>query len=354
MLARAPHRRGFTLMEIMLVIAIILVLVALLVPALSIAKKRGRLVDNQSLLTSIANAIEQYETTFNTYPGPPINGMTTANNGGFKMSGTQALLLALSYTWVNTTSGSADVQPNDPINVFGTTAAPPNVPISFTDANNATWTLVVNPTKPTGPRDHGNTGPTGAFKALQPFYAPSNRELSPPITPSVQPGIVTWVNGGYPDSAPSPRNKFPFPTLLDHYNPPLPILYFRGTPGIAGTVYYNLSGTIDHSKNTLVGEIPNPPAGQPRAAFLRQENIDYLETPGFNVGTGITPNQAELSPLSSKVTGSSTDIADDNFAKLLTENGKNVTRSPKGTAFILMCAGEDRIYGTADDIIINR
>jgi type II secretory pathway pseudopilin PulG len=335
-------------MEIMLVIAIILVLVALLIPALSIAKKRGRFVDNQSLLTSIANAIEQYETTFNTYPGPPINGMTTANNGGFKMSGTQALLLALSYTWVNTTSGSADVQPNDPINVFGTTAAPPNVPISFTDANNTTWTLVVNPTKPTGPRDHGNTGPTGAFKALQPFYAPTNRELSPPITPSVQPGIVTWVNGGYPDSAASPKNKFPFPTLLDHYNPPLPILYFRGTPGIAGTVLYDNSGKVDHSKNTLVGEIAN-------TTFLRQENIDYLETPGFNVSTGITPDQSQLSPLSSKNTAvGSTDNADDNFAKLLTENGKNVTRSPKGTAFILMSAGEDRIYGTADDIIINR
>jgi type II secretory pathway pseudopilin PulG len=335
-------------MEIMLVIAIILVLVALLIPALSIAKKRGRLVDNQSLLTSIADAIEQYETTFNTYPGPPVNGMTIGD-GSHKMSGTQALLLALSYTWVDQTSdaskGSMDGPPNDPLSIFGVAAGTSPL-VKFDYGSN---TILVNPTKPTGPRDHGNSGPSGAFKALQPFYVPGSRELSPP-----QQGNVAWPNGGYVDSAPSPKNTFPFPTLLDHYNPPLPILYFRGTPGVAGTVYYDNSGAIDHSKNSLVGEIPNPPAGQPRATFLRQENIDYLETPGFNVGTGITPNQAELSPLSSKVTGSSTDIADDNFAKLLTENGKNVTRSPKGTAFILMSAGEDRIYGTSDDIIINR
>lgn len=357
MLARASHRRGFTLMEIMLVVTIIIVLVALLIPALSIAKKRSRFSDNQSLLTAIANAVESYESTFHAYPGPPISGMTTATTGD-KMSGAQALLLALSYSWVDISPSSADVAPNDALSVFGTTAEPPNV--HFTINNPVTLaqsTLQMNPTKPTGPRDHGNSGPTGAFRSLQPFYSPSSRDLSPQ-TPGSSPPV--WPESGVEDTTSSPKNTFKFPVLMDHYSPPMPILYFRGTPGVVGKVVFGAGGDIDTSNtknNTLVQDTTG-------ATFLRRENIEYFDSPGFKSPWGISHDQnyyppsagsppQPYSPLSSSVPGGA-DAANAAFAKLLVEPGKNVTRSPKGNSFILMCAGEDRVYGTADDIIVIR
>ncbi len=346
MLARASHRRGFTLMEIMLVVAIILVLVALLVPSLSLAKKRARRVDNEALLNSIANAIQQYETTFNAYPGPPVSGMTIA--AGPKMSGTQALLLALGYTWVDESTSSPDKPPNDALTVFGIPSnTSPNVIFNFTNAN-GTYKIVVNPSKPTGPRDHGNASPSGAYRALVPFYTPTNRELSPPTSS----GSGTWPNGGYADSTPSPKNTFAFPTLIDHYSLPMPILYFRGTPGVAGTLTYDSSGNPDTSTaaaNTVVGETAN-------ATFLRQENVEYLESTGFNTSMGISPDQSTSSPISNLYPGNGNDPkkTDAALAKLLTDKGISRAMPAKGSAFVLMSAGEDRIYGTADDIIVIR
>ncbi len=317
-------RSGFTLIELLVVVSIIAILIAILVPSLAAAKRHARKVDNQSLLNGIAQAAEQYESNFQTYPGPPITGATIL--GAAKMSGTQALLLALSYPWVG-----SDGAPNDVATIFGGAAGT----FSFTASGN---TIFVNPTKPSGPIDHGNTGPTGAFRAMGALFTPSSKELSPPTTA----GGNTWPNGGYAGT--TAVNGFAFPTLLDHYPVPMPILYFRGTPGVTGTVTFDASGNV--TANSLVGEMTG-------ASFLRQENVEYIESTGFSSAAGATPDQTTNSPISATKAGSAA-IADNNLAVLLTGKGVSQTLSPKGTHFLLLSAGEDRIYGTADDIIVIR
>jgi hypothetical protein len=132
----------------------------------------------------------------------------------------------------------------------------------------------------------------------------------------------------------------------------MPLLYFRGTPGVTGTVKLDGNGNVDTTSTPVV---PNTVVGETTTStFVRTENVEYIESPGFSNAYGTSPDQSTSSPISSGYTtyGGNAAKADDAFAKLLT-SGKNTTASPKGTNYLLISAGEDRIYGTSDDIIIN-
>lgn len=60
-------RRGFTLIEIMIVVAIVGILVTVAIPAYSSYMVRGKLIDAQSTLTSARVALEQYYQDNRTY-----------------------------------------------------------------------------------------------------------------------------------------------------------------------------------------------------------------------------------------------------------------------------------------------
>ncbi|MBA2078002.1 type IV pilin protein [Rhodanobacter sp. PCA2] len=59
--------RGFTLIELMVVVAIIAILAAIAVPAYGRYALRARRADGQQLLLRIANAQERYYATYNRY-----------------------------------------------------------------------------------------------------------------------------------------------------------------------------------------------------------------------------------------------------------------------------------------------
>lgn len=59
--------RGFTLIELMVVVAIIAILAAIAVPAYGRYAFRARRVDGKELLLRIANAQERYYATYNKY-----------------------------------------------------------------------------------------------------------------------------------------------------------------------------------------------------------------------------------------------------------------------------------------------
>src|SRR5579875_1416722 len=77
------RKRGFTLIELMVVVAIIAIIAAIAVPAYGRYAYRARRVDGQELLLRIANAQERYYATYNTYGDLKTIGYsstTTANS----------------------------------------------------------------------------------------------------------------------------------------------------------------------------------------------------------------------------------------------------------------------------------
>lgn len=83
-MTRGNRRRGFTLVEMLVVISIIVVLVAILFPVMSTSRHKARMVRCQTTMTALTQAMIQYQRQHHRYPPrPAYDSDVQIYTGGF-------------------------------------------------------------------------------------------------------------------------------------------------------------------------------------------------------------------------------------------------------------------------------
>jgi prepilin-type N-terminal cleavage/methylation domain-containing protein len=285
------HKKGFTLIELIVVVGIIIVLVGILVPAVGKARIYARQAETESMMTGLSTAIQAYYEAFHAYPGPASADYTTGAQAGKKISGSQNLLLGLSYSMIAP-------PPYNPV-------PPPTSPV----INLPFWNGArVECNNPGTVINYANIRPDGSPEKFGAFFDVSAKTLSKPNPGPTAPNL-TWPNGGVAGAG---TNNFAFPVPVDTFSDGLPILYYRRTPGVNGVA-------LSYS--------PTTPSG-----YYYNENVEYTNTTTLVATSGSVISQ-QPGNMYSPGPG-------------VTELNSRVTVGGGATGgFVLISAGIDRIYG---------
>lgn len=304
MTASRRPRHGFTLVELLTVIGIIILLLAILLPVVSQVRVRANVANTQQQMSRIMSACVNYYHDFDAYPGPLAEnqlqgaGQTaTANiidpSGQVKpkkITSSENLVLGLLYY----------LKP--PPNIGGqVTYVPDNATKSTHDPAN------LNPLHP------------ASYHFID--YLPDELDAD-----AGHPGMLVngqWMLGSFAVTDSS------VPEFLDKIPDPMPILYMRAKTGA-----------------TLI--VSNRPAtgNQPQAQYDRSQLAAYgfiqvtkqSDDPDNGISTIVPPGVN----------------ASDTPEWINYMMNPNILGQAKGKdGFILISAGPDRKYGTKDDIIVS-
>ena len=98
-----PPRPGFTLVEILVVIVIISILMAVAIPAITIAITRGKNVAMKAEVNSLVDAVKQYEQKYGDYP-PDFSDWTVVQRTTTRSShaSRQSRCCVCKFCWMST------------------------------------------------------------------------------------------------------------------------------------------------------------------------------------------------------------------------------------------------------------
>ncbi len=283
--------RGFTLVELLAVVAIIALLLGILLPALGQVRLKAKEMSAQTQLEGIAKACESYQLQFQAFPGyfseEDIGTGNTSNN----LTSTENLVISLLGRVVPTASASSNVYwPSD---------------VSPSSGYRVDLDEIGN-----GPQMRTSNRTYGAF------YQPKTGEIE------VISGSTTTAS---PDE---------MPELIEGALSKLPVLYFRARQGKTELA----SNRFGDGGNNI---------------FAYGQNTNYTEAAALQTTDGTETNQLDNTCLSSSNNNDAMDnmawlVADPRLADE-TVMARDATEPIRGQ-FVLMSAGENKVYAEASAV----
>ena len=321
--ARGACRAGFTMVEMLTVIGIIVILMAILLPVVSRVRIQVRVAQTQQEMNKIAGAIDQYYLEFNhAYPGPLSNVNVNPSN--------QTII-------PNLNGGSGIVIPTQTENlVLGLCGG-----------------LELN----------GSTSPQYNSNDIQSSLGPLNMNPNPikqtrhvafiDATPGTQMQDLPWDGGNG-----TLQGDSDIPEFMDKFNSynggrPRAILYLRarvGNPANSGTTAVAQISAGNDSSNQYNYMHLQPYADPTFGDFYQfiGSNASTVDTADQFVPLGSTTPNPTWNPNAAAywVQPSTASTVWDSYL-----GNPNQFTSPRGVnAYILISAGPDGIFGTQDDL----
>jgi prepilin-type N-terminal cleavage/methylation domain-containing protein len=337
MTSRSRRRQAFTLVELMTVVAIIVLLIGILVPALSAARRQAKNTATAGMLSSLERGCELFKTELKYYPvsrGPnPFENQNTIRAMG-------AQWLAMQLVGVDSRGFVEPTLKND------SGATPGNRDGVINDLDWNDW-YALNPT-----RQYTRLGPyadVDSSKSIRSVvtYLEENPDLGGQglLAPELQDVSNDWSLG-----------RLPF--FVDPHG--YPVLYYRANPdteepfttGIPGQDF--VVGRYDQSDNAWFtgsdganGRWPINDTGW----FLTGTTATATKYNGFAHALGDfgypPPGGKNKWPLPRTFAAF---FCDESIYANTERNNEGRLRPYKPDSFVLISAGNDGIYGTGDDI----
>ena len=381
---RRPAAGGFTLLEILISITIILILVGLLFPAITKIRLASYKAATQNQISVVSVALQQYYTDFNAYPGPlPVEQLDTADGltnadprtptSGqpfiYDTAGNTVNLTWAANASLPTTTDFTHITGNENCVLGlcgGLVVNQLTTPVTFTYDSSQVFpdTANVNDLSPDpkGPRSLGFNN----VKSHTAYLNPKAGELSSPYQ-----NFATTDNAGI-----VAKDTF-LPELVDKYPTPMPFLYMRASRGAVGVATFagkdGLGGTAISTTSTTGSTVPLPCQYDLREVYgYTGSNIGLtlndprVSGPGGGHGlqyvwypSGTPPTTTNI-PSGGRTLQTAPEI--DGWAYLRNPDigpqpvSGNITQTDTGAprskdSYVLISPGPDRIYGTIDDIV---
>lgn len=338
------RRAGFTLVELLVAIAIIAVLITLLIPTVGRIRRAAQVADTQALIAKLQNAIERYNQDFGAYPGPLPDSFVGSR-------GASAVLRVVGTASNPNPPPITQTTPSSvPVGLPSNPAAQPFV--SITGAENLVLGLLgglvynpspVNPGIEFDPTRVGR-GPASlnpaALKPTSAYIEPANLSAGLYVYESVHPAGDSII-----------------PEFVDRFPDPMPILYFRAKRGATGIAGYGPAGTATNAQYDLAHNLAYTASmiGLPRTLGANQRRGPTGGTTAGDGRNAVILGTHGLRDVAEPAGSTVWDKTSPNYRypfdlSLYASDPSNRLSPRARDTYLLIAAGPDRIYGTADDI----